>query len=353
MRLRLTDRHVADLRLAAKVATAAVAAFVLASLLALPQGYWSVISALIVVQGSVGGTLAAAQERAIGTLVGAIVGGGAAFLHPHSLVTTSVTLTVVVAVLAFAAAGRPALKLAPVTAAILLVATANQPDQLAVAVERVLEVMLGCAVGVAATFLVFPGRLDRDIAREARAVAGDLAGLLAGAPGRDRSPEAAHLLLGAQDAIRRKLAAFEKTVADARRAPGARAAAEARSALARTLWRVRNDAVAVERALAAAPDAARKVVGPAADAVILGAAELLAALAAGRDPAGPRAELDHRRAALDEAVAHIREDGAAEDIDVAEAVPTLGLVFSLRNLAGNLGDLADRLGEAQDAPSAD
>lgn len=353
MTFRLPDRTVADLRLAAKVAVAAAGAFVLATLLNLPQGYWSVISALIVVQGSFGGTLAAAQERAVGTLVGAVVGGVAAFLHPHSLLTTSITLTITVAALAFAAAGRPMLKLAPVTAAILLVATANQPDQLLVAVERVLEVMLGCAVGVVSTLLVFPARLDRDLAREARAIAGDLSALIAGAPVRDRSPDKLHVLLGLQDTLRRKLATFEKSVADARRAPGARAAAEARSALARTLWRVRNDAVAMERALAAAPDAARKIVGPAADSVILGAADLLDALAQGRDPSAARTELDARRAALDEAVAHIRDDGANEDLDVAAAVPTLGLVFALRNLTGNLGDLADRLGEARETAVVD
>jgi uncharacterized membrane protein YccC len=349
MAIRISDRQAADLRLAAKVAAAAGGAFVLATLLNLPQGYWSVISALIVVQGSLGGTLVAAQERAVGTLVGAIVGGAAAFLHPHSLLTTSLTLVVVVAALAFAAAGRTMLKLAPVTAAILLVATANQPNQLAVAAERILEVMLGCVVGIAATFLIFPNRLDNDLNREARSIAADLAALLRGAPGRRRDADAIHLLLGAQDAIRRKLAALEKTVADAKREPGAKLFAEARAALARTLWRVRNDAVAVERALAAAPDAGRELVGAPADTVILAAADLLDALAEKRDPGPAKAALADRLAALDDAVVHLRDGESSADIDVAAAVPTLGLVFALRNLTGNLGDLADRLGEAQDS----
>ncbi len=348
MQLRLPDRHVADLRLAAKVAAAAVSAFVLATLLQLPQGYWSVISALIVVQASVGGTVAAAQERAVGTLAGALVGGAAAFLHPHSLIATSVTLTVVVAALSFAAAGRPMLRLAPITAAILLVATANQTNTLEIAAERVLEVLIGCAIGVVATLVVFPARADHDVAREARAIAGDLAALLHGAPGRRRGPDTAHILLGVQDSIRRKLAALEKTVADARRAPGGRARAEARAALARALWRVRNDAVSVERALAAAPDATRRMVGPLADETILAAADMLGDISAGRDSAVARAEVERRLAALDDAVAHLRDGETVRLIDVAAAVPTMGLVFALRNLAGNLGDLADRLGEARE-----
>jgi len=346
MQIRLPDRHAADLRFAIKVATASVAAFVIATLLQLPQGYWSVISALIVVQASLGGTVAAAQERAVGTVVGSLVGGAAAFLHPHSLLGTSVTLTVTVAALAFAAAGRPMLRIAPITAAILLVATANQANTFETALERIIEVLIGCAIGVVTTLLVFPARVDRDLAREARAIAGDLAALLRGAPARRRDPDAAHALLGAQDAIRRKLAALEKTVADARRAPGARAAAEARAALARTLWRVRNDAVAVERALAAS-DAARGLLGPAADAMILAAADMLAEIAAGRSVEEARSQMQARRADLDDAVSHLRD--GAEEVDVGAAVPTMGLVFALRNLAGNLGDLADRLGEARAA----
>ncbi|WP_020180826.1 FUSC family protein [Methylopila sp. M107] len=347
MSLQIADRYAADLRLAAKVATAAASAFVFATLLGLPQGYWSVISALVVVQSSVGGTLAAAQERAIGTLVGAIVGGIAAFLHPHSLLTTSITLTVVTAALAFAAAGRPSLKLAPVTAAILLVATANQPNQLLFAAERVLEVMLGCAMGIAATFLVFPNRLDREISSEARAIAGALAAILRGAPDRRRDPDSMHAYLGAQDGVRRKLAAFEKSVADARRAPGGRASAEARSSLQRTLWRVRNDVAAVDRALAAAPDEARQLVGPTSGALMLAAADLLDALATGGDATRLLAEVADRRAALDDAVAHLGDGAEAEHLEAADAVTTLGLVFSLRNLSGNLSDLADRLNEAR------
>ncbi|MFL1876088.1 FUSC family protein, partial [Hansschlegelia beijingensis] len=184
MQVRFPDRYAADMRFAIKVATASVAAFVITTLLQLPQGYWSVITALIVVQASLGGTVAAAQERAVGTVVGSVVGGVAAFLHPHSLVGTSVTLTVTVAALAFAAAGRPMLRIAPITAAILLVATANDANTLDTAFDRIFEVLIGCGIGVITTLIVFPTPIDRDLARDARAVAGDIANLLRGAPGR-------------------------------------------------------------------------------------------------------------------------------------------------------------------------
>ena len=346
MQVRFPARYAVDMRFAIRVATAAGAAFVIATLLQLPQGYWSVITALIVVQANLGGTVAAAQERAVGTVVGSVVGGVAAFLHPHTLLGTSVTLTVTVAALAFAAAGRPMLRIAPITAAILLVATASNGNTLDTAFDRIFEVLVGCVIGVITTLVVFPTTIDRDLAREARAIAGDIAKVLRGAPGRQPAPEAMRALLGAQEAIRRKLAAFEKAVADAKRAPGGRDAAEAGAALARALWRVRNDAVAVGRTLATS-DAPRDLLGQVPDDMILAVADMLDDIAAGRSSAQGRSKVEARLAGLDAAVSRLRHGD--ESVDIGAAVPAMGVVFALRNLAGNVGDLADRLGEAQDA----
>jgi hypothetical protein len=44
----------------------------------MPQSYWAVITALIIVQGSVGGTLAVGVARFVGTLASAVLGGAAA-----------------------------------------------------------------------------------------------------------------------------------------------------------------------------------------------------------------------------------------------------------------------------------
>ncbi len=56
---------------------ASLATFVLAEALGLPQGYWAVITALIVTQSSVGGSLKAAFDRFLGSVIGACYGGGA------------------------------------------------------------------------------------------------------------------------------------------------------------------------------------------------------------------------------------------------------------------------------------
>ena len=54
-------------------------AYVLAELFALPQGYWAVFSAIIVIQASVGGSVKATIDRVIGTIGGAVAGGAVGF----------------------------------------------------------------------------------------------------------------------------------------------------------------------------------------------------------------------------------------------------------------------------------
>jgi uncharacterized membrane protein YccC len=93
---------------------------VIADALALPQSYWAVFTALIIVQGSVGGTLAAGLDRFIGTLAGAVLGAAVALTGEFWHVPQVLLLLLAVAPVALLAAIRPSFRIAPVTAAILL-----------------------------------------------------------------------------------------------------------------------------------------------------------------------------------------------------------------------------------------
>ena len=73
----------AEIRLAIRVTIAACAAYALARLLALPQAYWAVITAILIMQTSVGGSLKAALDRLGGTFAGAIYGAAVSILVPH------------------------------------------------------------------------------------------------------------------------------------------------------------------------------------------------------------------------------------------------------------------------------
>ena len=62
------------LRQAIQTTVAAVTAYVVATAFSLPQGYWAVMTAILVVQANLGASLGLALDRLLATLLGAIVG---------------------------------------------------------------------------------------------------------------------------------------------------------------------------------------------------------------------------------------------------------------------------------------
>jgi uncharacterized membrane protein YccC len=62
------ERRGGELRLALRTTLAGLITFALAELLNLPQGYWAVLTSVIIMQGSVGGSLKAGIDRLIGSL---------------------------------------------------------------------------------------------------------------------------------------------------------------------------------------------------------------------------------------------------------------------------------------------
>ena len=71
--------NAAALRLCFRMTVAGLLAYVLAEFFALPQGYWAVFSAIIVMQASVGGSVKATIDRVIGTIGGAVAGGAVGY----------------------------------------------------------------------------------------------------------------------------------------------------------------------------------------------------------------------------------------------------------------------------------
>ena len=66
------------LRQAIQTTVAACLAYVVAELLGLPQGFWAVMTAILVTQANVGASLGLAVDRLLGSLLGVVVGGGVA-----------------------------------------------------------------------------------------------------------------------------------------------------------------------------------------------------------------------------------------------------------------------------------
>lgn len=167
-----------------RVFLAAAGSFWVATLLHLPQAYWAVITALVVVQGTLGATVEAGGGRLMGTLLGVGLGMAAAAAR-HWQVPEPVLLTAVLAPAALIAATRRGFRTAPL-AAIIVMTTGPAGSPLATAGLRVAEIGLGILVGLAVSALVLPEHANQACTRiggEIRAGLAELARrLLSDAP---------------------------------------------------------------------------------------------------------------------------------------------------------------------------
>jgi len=84
----------AHLRLAVRATIAALLAYGIAWALDLPKGYWAVLSAILVVQSSLGASVAVALDRGAGTVAGGIIGVALAMLAGPSQHLTVLFLTI-------------------------------------------------------------------------------------------------------------------------------------------------------------------------------------------------------------------------------------------------------------------
>jgi uncharacterized membrane protein YccC len=244
----------AELKLALRVTIAGTLAFVITKAFNLPQGYWAAITAVVIMQASVGGSLKAALERFLGTLAGAIYGGAIAALIPHSS-PSGIVLTMILGLfpLALLAAIKPSFRVAPVTSLIMLLPLTGQAiGPLAAAIDRVAEITLGNIVGVIVSLFVLPARahtLMTEAAAKVVALNADLIAVLVGELTAD--PKGKTALQTLHPHIRATLKKAEAAADEAARERKSHLTDAADpEPLIRTLYRVRHDLVMIGRASA-------------------------------------------------------------------------------------------------------
>ncbi|MBV8633435.1 MAG: FUSC family protein [Burkholderiaceae bacterium] len=140
-------------RYGAQLAVSCVVAYSIPWALSLPEAFWAVMSALIIMRPRTGTTLGEGWNRFKGALTGTLFGLFGVWMHSLGLVT-SVTTLIVIAVLAFIAGLAPALRAAPITALIILSSggiPGHGPWQ--VAGLRILEIVIGIAAGLLVSWL--------------------------------------------------------------------------------------------------------------------------------------------------------------------------------------------------------
>jgi hypothetical protein len=140
---------------AAKTALAAGLCWGLARRFGLHDGYWGSISAIIVLQSNMGATVSASRDRILGTLIGAALGFSFSLFGalPWNFVLAVLAAVIVCGLLGLRSSSR----LAGVTIAIVMLVQKAGP-RWELALDRVIEVMLGIVVALAVTTLVLPDR---------------------------------------------------------------------------------------------------------------------------------------------------------------------------------------------------
>ncbi len=328
------------------VTLAAVLALAAAQLAGLPLPLWSVLTAVIVTQMSVGRSLKTARDYLVGTLGGALYGGAVAVLIPHQSELALIgVLVLAIAPLALIAAIRPNLNVVPITAIIvLLVPTFTHSSPLDSAINRVLEVALGAVVGLLVSFFVLPAGAHSQ-AREIVARMLDqmaegfgvlVTGICAGLE--------VDVLYRVQDRIGETLIELNTIGTEAERERSARLSSEADTGpLRRTVLRIRHDLVMLGRAVGTPmPVSMRARLKPLHDAIALTASQYMkasgAALLARSGPPS-MASFERALAAYEAEVDAMRKEGITSTLpgDAAERFFAVG--FSFEQMHQNFRDL--------------
>jgi uncharacterized membrane protein YgaE (UPF0421/DUF939 family) len=145
---------------AARTAVAGTVSYLIARWLHLPQAYWSTISALIVMQSTLGAALPISAQRFAGTAIGAAIGAAVAAYFPGSIWAFGIAVFVIGVLCALLQIERGAYRYASVTLAIVMLVTRSTSVWL-IALHRFLEVSLGIAVGLVLSAL-WPERPSRE-----------------------------------------------------------------------------------------------------------------------------------------------------------------------------------------------
>lgn len=345
-------RNRAQARLAVRMTVACFIAYLFGILLELEQNQWAVLTAIIVMQGSVGGSLKAMLDRLVGSLGGAIVGVAVSVgLHYLGIDSPGVALAIGLPPLALLGALKPAYRVTPITF-IILILTPNLQELGPVesAYERMLEIAVGSAIALVVALTVLPARAHDALAQAVSQALAAMAGVMKTLPEGMTGEVDDEAITAAHASIRGAIAKAETAAEEALR--------ERASYLSdgvdplpvcRTLRRLRHDIAILGRTmttpLPTPVDAimSRPIIDvSAATAEFL---ELASKAFASRRPPPSLAGLDAVFLVQSQAVTAIRQQGVSRDLPDDDLARIFGLGFALAQLRRDLGDLAERSAE--------
>jgi uncharacterized membrane protein YccC len=338
------------LRQAIQTTVAACISYAFVQSLGLPQGFWAVMTAILVTQANVGASLGLAVDRLMGSLLGVLVGGAVALALAETHELKFAGLAVTVMVLGFFAARRPSLRIACVTAAIVILGDPQLGPPITSAEHRMLEVAIGTLIAIATTLLVFPARAGlafaEHVTRTLQSLFQMLGEVLAAAVGEPLDQAA----VAAQAArVRAAFAAGDNLAKEARlEVAGYIADSPDPDAMLRTLRRLWHTEIMLLRAVGQPlPEPAVAGIGPAIKTLRTATDDVAKQLA---DPetayTAPNlsgvetalAEIEHQLEAM-------RARGEMRALPMDEVIRLMAFDFALGQLRLNLRDLAERTPE--------
>jgi uncharacterized membrane protein YccC len=353
----------AKLQFGLRMTFAALLTYAVGEVLSLSQIYWAVLSAVVVIQASAGGSLKAGIDRLVGTIGGAIWGAIIAILIPHtSPAPLGAALLLAIAPLAVVTGFRAPYRVAPITAIIVLMGgSLQQTDPVTSAISRVFEISLGSAIAILVAFFIMPARAHRLLARSASATLSAMAGLADLLAAHPCSAANAGQSLLALNHIRTLIAQTESRAAEAKvERSSYLASAPDPEPLTRTLRRLRHDLAMAVRALnAPLSQPAKDRVEPALAAVFGALSSWLTATSHALTAGTPAPGLDAVHAAAEAYKVAVAGGGQAAlryETGSNDTERIFALLFLFEQMQQNLKDLAARTngfaGEP-DASSAD
>jgi hypothetical protein len=339
--------HAAELRFCVRMTAAGLAAFALAQVLDIPlHGLWVIITAVVVMQMSAGGSFRASIEYMIGTLSGAAFAGIVGVLIPHETVLAQgALLALTIAPLALAAAINPNFRVAPFSAVLVLLISGQLGEgPIESAITRFTEVTLGGVVAVTVSLFVFPERAHhlsvKTAVRILEQLAQALPKILSGFTHKMDPIETSRL----QDEIGAAVGGFQAIVSEAKHEPFVSLTGDPDTGpLSRTLLRLRHDLVIIGRAAAMPlPDMFVTRLGPPLTRLGEHISEFLRASAAALEKRSAPPALDAVTVALrvySSEVTATRDEGLTLKLSTDEAENLFALGFGLEQMHQNLGDL--------------
>jgi uncharacterized membrane protein YccC len=342
----LLARYRAAVAFAIRVTIAAIVSLIIAQYAGLRLPLWAVLTAVVVTQVSVGASFRATIDYLLGTIGGAVYGSAVALLAPRPTeVQLIILLGIGIAPMALAAALYPRLRVAPVTAIIvLLLPTFTPASSLDSAIDRILEVAVGAISGFLVSYFVVPARAHGQVAEMAARTLEDMARVLRAlmlglSSGLDT--DALHKI---QDGIGQSLSRLATVGAEAEHERKARLADTPDTApVRRTLLRIRHDLVMIGRAVQdPLPEPIRVELEP----TVLKAGEAVAGFLSATASAFRSQEvvpsLDRVEAQLDAylaAIAILRKDGSTRGLSSEAVERFFALGFSFEQIRQDLKDI--------------